>query len=52
MKIQTKVKAGGFRWNHNETQARGLKVRTHVKAGGYRGTTTRRRRAGSRSGRT
>ena len=38
--IKTGVKAGGLRWNHNETQATGrtrsLTIKTSVKAGGYR----------------
>lgn len=33
MKIRTKVKAGGYKWNHNQTA---LVVRSTVKAGGIR----------------
>jgi len=33
MKIRTNVKASGRDFNHNQTQARGLKVRSNVKAG-------------------
>ena len=39
MTVKTNVKAGGFRWNHNETQAteraRSLTAKTGVKAGGF-----------------
>jgi hypothetical protein len=41
MKTKTRVKAGGYHLNHNETlvraagQTKGLKVKTRVKAGGY-----------------
>ena len=41
MQVKTRVKAGGFNLNHNETlvqapnQAQGLKVKTRVKAGGF-----------------
>ena len=34
MRIETNVKAGGIRANHNQTVARGLKVKRNVKAGG------------------
>jgi len=43
MKVKTNVKAGGLRFNHNETmvrdaaKAKGLTVRTHVKAGWWDG---------------
>lgn len=33
MKIRTNTKAGGFKWNHSEALARGLKVNTGTKAG-------------------
>src|SRR5437660_1418174 len=34
MNIKTNVKAGGVKYNHNQTVVRGLKVKTNVKAGG------------------
>jgi hypothetical protein len=37
MKVKSQVKAGGFRWNHNQTVTRrGLRVKSSVKAGGIR----------------
>jgi len=42
MKVRTNLKAGGVRFNHNETQvrdsakAKGVKVKTDLKAGGLR----------------
>jgi hypothetical protein len=35
MKIKTNLKAGGHRWNHNQT-AKGLRAKSGVKAGGFR----------------
>ncbi|MCY2978460.1 MAG: hypothetical protein NTU79_07320 [Planctomycetota bacterium] len=35
MKVTTQVKAGGVKYNHNQTSA-ALKVRTSVKAGGIK----------------
>lgn len=35
MKVKSSVKAGGYRWNHNQTVAgRGLRVKSHVRTGG------------------
>jgi hypothetical protein len=42
MKTKTRIRAGGTRYQHNETLVRdaaksqGLKVKTHVRAGGIR----------------
>jgi hypothetical protein len=42
MKVKTNVKAGGRKFNHNETlvrdaaKIRGVKIKTNVKAGGKR----------------
>jgi hypothetical protein len=42
MKTKTRIRAGGVRYQHNETLVRdaakgqGLKVKTHVRAGGVR----------------
>lgn len=37
MKVKSSVKAGGFRWNHNQTVApKGLRVKSNAKAGGIR----------------
>jgi hypothetical protein len=33
MKVKTKIKAGGWMNNHNQTVSRGLKVKANVKAG-------------------
>ena len=47
MKTKTHIRAGGTRYQHNETLVRdaakgqGLKVKTHVRAGGTRFQTTR-----------
>lgn len=35
MRVKTNLKAGGIRWNHNQT-AKGLRVKSGVKAGGHR----------------
>jgi hypothetical protein len=40
MKTKTRIRAGGIRYQHNETlvcdvaKGQGLKVKTHVRAGG------------------
>jgi hypothetical protein len=34
MKTKTNTKAGGIKYNHNQTIARGVRVRSSVKAGG------------------
>jgi hypothetical protein len=42
MKTKTRIRAGGIRYQHNETlvcdvaKGQGLKVKTHVRAGGVR----------------
>jgi hypothetical protein len=37
MKTKSNIKAGGIRWNHNQTTAgAGLRVKSSVKAGGFR----------------
>ena len=33
MKIKSSIKAGGYRWNHNQTIARSLKIKSNIKAG-------------------
>ena len=33
MRVKTKVKAGGIRWNHNQT-VKGLRLRSSVRTGG------------------
>ena len=37
LRVKSNVKAGGYRWNHNQTVTRvGLRVKSDVSAGGYR----------------
>lgn len=37
MKVKSNVKAGGFKWNHNQKIVKkGLRVKSNVKAGGYK----------------
>jgi hypothetical protein len=36
VRTKTSIRAGGYKWNHNQTAVRGLRVKTGGKAGGFR----------------